>query len=314
MKIETCLLALVLVFAATILGAATCAVEKSSWKKNFDAGKEAFEKSKYDYAGKQLSDARKCLSGKESDSARQSMTLFALSKVCIAQNKITEANKLLNECSELNEKTSGKASSVYSANQETLAELCEASSDSAGAETLYKDAIKAADPETLMERRALFKLAHLYSALGREPDARSLVRRAGPPPDQMTLSIDEYVAAVSESQAALSRKWSESDFNDYLVNLQKRLLRGWYPPKPNPGPPPVTVIFELHKDGTVSNLRIEKGSGLSIYDQALLKAFDNASPFKILPRKGVPSKEVEATFRYSFFGKEPIVAKFRLPK
>ncbi|MBU6450835.1 MAG: energy transducer TonB [Cyanobacteria bacterium REEB67] len=90
------------------------------------------------------------------------------------------------------------------------------------------------------------------------------------------------------------------DFGPYMADLQRRIKRAWFPPKGNESKR-VKVVFKVHKDGQMTNLRILISAGLQIADAAALKAVENAAPFRPLP-DGAPSDvDIEFTFDYNVF-------------
>lgn len=90
------------------------------------------------------------------------------------------------------------------------------------------------------------------------------------------------------------------DFGPYMADLQRRIKRAWFPPKGNESKR-VKVIFKVHKDGQMSNLRLLVSSGLTIADQAALKAVENAAPFRELPAGAPDDVDIEFTFDYNVF-------------
>lgn len=90
------------------------------------------------------------------------------------------------------------------------------------------------------------------------------------------------------------------DFGPYMADLQRRIKRAWYPPKGNESKR-VQVVFKVHSNGTMSNLRIIGSSGLAIADQAALKAVQNAAPFRPLPEGAPADVDIQFTFDYNVF-------------
>ena len=89
-------------------------------------------------------------------------------------------------------------------------------------------------------------------------------------------------------------------YDPYAVDLQKRIKRAWFPPK-GLEDKRVKVVFELNKDGRMTNLRILISSGLQLVDEAARQAVKNAAPFRPLP-DGAPNKvSVEFTFDFKAF-------------
>lgn len=92
----------------------------------------------------------------------------------------------------------------------------------------------------------------------------------------------------------------DTDFGPYMSNLQKRIKRGWFPPK-NTESLRGKVLFKVHHDGAVSNLRMITSTGLAAADLAMMKAVDNAAPFDTLPPGAPADVDIEFTFDYNVF-------------
>lgn len=93
---------------------------------------------------------------------------------------------------------------------------------------------------------------------------------------------------------------ADVDFGPYMQDLQRRIKRAWFPPRGQESRK-VVVIFKVHSGGELSDLRIERSSGVAIADQAALAAVQNAAPFRPLPA-GAPSVvDIQFTFDYNVF-------------
>ncbi len=93
---------------------------------------------------------------------------------------------------------------------------------------------------------------------------------------------------------------ADVDFGPYMADLQRRIKRAWFPPKGNESKR-VVVIFKVHKNGELSNLRLGTSSGAAIADQAALKAVENAAPFRKLPEGAGDDVDIQFTFDYNVF-------------
>lgn len=91
------------------------------------------------------------------------------------------------------------------------------------------------------------------------------------------------------------------DWGPYMADLQRRIKRQWYPPKDLESRT-VKVMFKVHRDGQMSNLRLLKSSGIGIADQAAMKAVEAAAPFRSLPAGAGDDVDIEFTFDYNVFG------------
>jgi TonB family protein len=93
---------------------------------------------------------------------------------------------------------------------------------------------------------------------------------------------------------------ADVDFGPYMADLQRRIKRQWFPPKGNESKR-VVVVFKVHRDGQLSNLRLVTSSGVSIADKAALSAVENAAPFRQLPTGASDDVDIQFTFDYNVF-------------
>ncbi len=93
---------------------------------------------------------------------------------------------------------------------------------------------------------------------------------------------------------------ADPDFSKYMLELQRRIKRAWFPPS-HTEKNRVKVLFKIHANGEMSNLRITESSGLAIADQAALAAVRNAAPFAHLPENSPENVDIEFTFDYNVF-------------
>ncbi len=90
------------------------------------------------------------------------------------------------------------------------------------------------------------------------------------------------------------------EFGPYMADLQRRIKRKWYPPKSNKTDK-IIIVFKVHSNGQMSNIRLTKASSLAIANQAARKAVQNASPFRPLPKGAPDSVDIQFTFDYTVF-------------
>jgi TonB family protein len=90
------------------------------------------------------------------------------------------------------------------------------------------------------------------------------------------------------------------DFGPYMADLQRRIKKHWFPPKGMEAKRVVTR-FKVHREGALSDLRLDKSSGVLMADQAGLKAVQDASPFRPLPTGAPEAVDVQFTFDYNVF-------------
>jgi hypothetical protein len=73
------------------------------------------------------------------------------------------------------------------------------------------------------------------------------------------------------------------DFGPYVADLQRRVRRAYHHSGESSKGRPITVVFRLHKDGSASDLKTPRSSGVPSEDEALMKAVIDAAPFSPLP-------------------------------
>jgi TonB family protein len=95
-------------------------------------------------------------------------------------------------------------------------------------------------------------------------------------------------------------KKGEVDFGSYMADLQRRIKRVWFPPKGNESKK-VVVIFKVHNHGELSNLKLDRSSGLPIADNAAIAAVEHAAPFLPLPPGAPKDVDIQFTFDYNVF-------------
>lgn len=92
----------------------------------------------------------------------------------------------------------------------------------------------------------------------------------------------------------------EPDFSRFMADLQRRIKQVWFPPKA-PASANCVIIFNVHLNGEMSGLRVQRSSGIAAYDHAALKAVENAAPFRPLPEGAKEAVDVQFTFDYNVF-------------
>jgi TonB family protein len=100
--------------------------------------------------------------------------------------------------------------------------------------------------------------------------------------------------------ASLALDVSNFPFTWYLQQVQRKVTEKWVQPNQTTGPGlRVVVLFEIARDGQVTNSKVEQTSGNSWYDQSALRAVVEANPFPPLP-EGFPGKSLRVHFGFDF--------------
>jgi TonB family protein len=107
-------------------------------------------------------------------------------------------------------------------------------------------------------------------------------------------------SAPSKPSQTLKTGDGTIDFEGYMSDLQRRIKRSWFPPK-NARSLRGEVLFKVHSDGSMSNLRMLKSTNLAIADQAMMSAVENAAPFHALPAGAPADVDIQFSFDYNVF-------------
>lgn len=69
----------------------------------------------------------------------------------------------------------------------------------------------------------------------------------------------------------------------YITGMQRKIGANWFRPQSATQGIAVVVYFRIHRDGRVTDARVEKSSGSATFDRAALSAVQSSSPFTSLP-------------------------------
>lgn len=85
---------------------------------------------------------------------------------------------------------------------------------------------------------------------------------------------------TADSQAAVS---DGSEWDAYANEVEKQVLRKWFPPRGIKVYKAVRVAMRIRNDGRLSGVHITRSSQIGVVDEAARKAVRNAAPFKPFP-------------------------------
>ncbi|MBX9690693.1 MAG: TonB C-terminal domain-containing protein [Candidatus Obscuribacterales bacterium] len=107
-----------------------------------------------------------------------------------------------------------------------------------------------------------------------------------------------FPQSVDAAKTAV-RAVADVDFGPFMARMQKRVKQAWSPPRKLEAKE-ACVLYKIHQDGSLSDLKLERSSGSKLADSAALKAVQDAAPFESLP-PGSPSV-VDFRFRFDYNG------------
>ena len=105
-------------------------------------------------------------------------------------------------------------------------------------------------------------------------------------PQQSTSAPALPYASVGSSglQGAIALD-SNFEFTYYLTLVRNRIAQSWSPPAGLAGGQPVRAVayFRIARDGSITSIRLETGSGVEFFDRSALRAVQLSDPLPPLP-------------------------------
>lgn len=163
------------------------------------------------------------------------------------------------------------------------------------------------------EARILFSLGSIYQARKDYVAAagwytRALQKRPGYAAAQEGLrasrellsgeKLSQPVATGGAPASGNPASAAKVDFGPYMKELQHQIKQSWHPPR-NWESKHVTVLFKVWRDGTLTDLRLDKKSGSLLADEAALEAVQRTAPFARLPNEAPKNVDISFTFDYN---------------
>jgi outer membrane biosynthesis protein TonB len=140
-------------------------------------------------------------------------------------------------------------------------------------------------------------LVSRLSSIPRAPDALSGSGTGGaygtpgnPPPN------------AYPNQAPSLAAQAELNMGPYMAALQRKIKRAWKPPRGTESNR-IVANFKVHRDGSITDLKLIVQCSYPEANLAALEAISNAAPFDLLPAGSVDPVDIEFTFDYNVFQK-----------
>ena len=105
---------------------------------------------------------------------------------------------------------------------------------------------------------------------------------APPEPPEPAPEVTTPDAGGNEAEINLEIEGREFPFPGYLDRMVNKIAQSWKQ-TPNRQPLAATVYFRVERSGRVSGIEVEQSSGSFLFDQAAIRAVDDASPLPPLP-------------------------------
>lgn len=109
---------------------------------------------------------------------------------------------------------------------------------------------------------------------------------------------------------AAAAEEDQVDFGPYMSYVQKRVKSHWSPSHISTKAFSV-VLFKIHQTGTISDLKLDKSSGVRNIDQAAMSAVEKAAPFDPLPPGSAENVDIQFSFDYKAYSNNLIIQNMR---
>jgi TonB family protein len=193
--------------------------------------------------------------------------------------------------------TIGKENESYNDHMK-LASEARKRSDFIGTFVEYAEALKLKTGDEEARKHLIQTIRHLEKAnLGLYAHFAKAMAKS-----QFNIGDQDDASTSQKKERDESSKNSQSnklDFSPVMADIQRRIKRNWFPPRDSDSRQTV-VTFKIAKDGTVTDLKIDKTSGVLSVDKAAIKAVEDAAPFSINhPHSASLPIDIHFTFDYN---------------
>jgi len=109
----------------------------------------------------------------------------------------------------------------------------------------------------------------------KQPEPKQEPEREAPPPPARSLSLSSAAVGSAGLHADVGVDAPDFEFTYYLQAVRTQVAQNWSPPAGlAPGGPVArsVVYFKIARDGSVSGIQLERGSGFDFYDLTAVRA------------------------------------------
>jgi TonB family protein len=159
-------------------------------------------------------------------------------------------------------------------------------------------------PPSMLERQ----ISKLEAAYQKQPSPPEPPKPAVPPspsvPETKDHPLPQEQAAVHPPVATATMAVPHFKYPFYQAQIERRIGALWSPPPLEVGSEgeETIVSFQLNRSGRIEDVKIEKSSGNSFYDQAALRAVYEADPLPPWP-EGLHTDSLKIYFRFELSNK-----------
>ncbi len=124
--------------------------------------------------------------------------------------------------------------------------------------------------------------------------------------DTAATAGDTLAAASGEAvPEGISFDGGDFPYHAFIARMRHKIAAAWQVPAGSEGVERFAVIyFRVHRDGNITHVSVERGSGVFLFDQSCQRAVIQAAPFPPLPRE-YDNEYVGVHFSFKFVPAAP---------
>ncbi len=101
--------------------------------------------------------------------------------------------------------------------------------------------------------------------------------------DKEEVKEETAIENGSAEPSGISTDFSDFPYPWYISLVRNALSDKWMTKMPSSGDMRAVIFFNIQRNGTIKNLKVEKSSGNRLFDNAALSSVESAAPFDVLP-------------------------------
>ncbi|HXV14439.1 MAG TPA: TonB family protein [Candidatus Krumholzibacteria bacterium] len=116
---------------------------------------------------------------------------------------------------------------------------------------------------------------------------------------------DTLAGETGEAAQGISFDGGDFPYDAFIARMRHKIAAAWQVPAGSEGIERFAVVyFRVHRDGNITHVSVERGSGVFLFDQSCQRAVIQAAPFPPLPRE-YADEYVGVHFSFKFVPAQP---------
>ncbi|MCI0452097.1 MAG: energy transducer TonB [Candidatus Latescibacteria bacterium] len=123
--------------------------------------------------------------------------------------------------------------------------------------------------------------------------------------DASAAAGDTLAGTAGEAAEGISFDGGDFPYDAFIARMRHKIAAAWQVPAGSEGVERFAVVyFRVHRDGNITHVSVERGSGVFMFDQSCQRAVIQAAPFPPLPRE-YDDEYVGVHFSFKFVPAQP---------